>query len=100
MCYLCAAEPSHNNARTEASHALRQHDSMASMAGLHTVGSATFRPTALFLVFARSGVTVRHMSRMAICFPRRCRIGICEVTHGHPNTNDLFLIIMIVVLKT
>lgn len=65
LCYHHATEPGHNNTQT----ALR-----ASMAGVHTVGSATLSLTALlFLVFARS-----YLLMMDVCgecqniFSRRC----------------------------
>lgn len=57
LCYSCAAEPSHNNVQTEASHALRQHDSTEHqwLAYIQLAQLLLDRQLG-FLVFARSSV--------------------------------------------
>lgn len=65
LCYHHATEPGHNNTQT----ALR-----ASMAGVHTVGSATLSLTALLsLVFARSCLLMMDVGgECQNIFSRRC----------------------------
>lgn len=61
LCYRCAAEPSHNNARTEALHALRRHDSAEHQWLAYIQSAQLLSERQLgFLAFARSGVLSGH----------------------------------------
>lgn len=70
LCYPRATEPRHNNARTEASHALRQHDSAKPQWLAHIqLAQLLFDWQLCFLVFARSsmlvGTLLLHFSRVS-----------------------------------